>query len=62
MGAKRVTPQEIDTMYRLYSELGTYAAVGEKMHRAPSTVSKYLKARGLKPLSMSVAAHVVKES
>ena len=57
----RVTPQEIEEMYRLYSELGTFAAVTKVMHRLLSTISKYIKARGLKPLSISVAAHVLRE-
>lgn len=43
MGAKRVTPQEIVEMHRLYAQYGTYAAVGRIMGRSGSTVAKYIK-------------------
>ena len=51
---KRVTPQEVDKMYKLYSELGTYAAVARKMNRSPDTVARYVKAKGVKPLGLSL--------
>ena len=47
MGAKRVTPEEIVQMHKLYKQLGTYAAVGEKIGRSGSTVSKYIKMKGV---------------
>ena len=43
MGAKRVTPEEIVEMHRLYAKLGNYAAVGREMGRSGSTVAKYIK-------------------
>lgn len=43
MGARRVTPQEIVEMNRLYAELGSYAAVGRKIRRSGSTVARYIK-------------------
>lgn len=47
MGAPHVTPQEIIEMQRLYKELGTYAAVGRKMGRSASSVSKYVQMKGV---------------
>lgn len=47
MGAPRVTPEEIVEMHRLYSRLGSYAAVGREMGRAGSTVAKYIKMRNI---------------
>ena len=47
MGAKRITPEEIVEMHRLYKKLGTYTAVGEKMGRSASSVSKYVNMRGV---------------
>ena len=47
MGARRITPEEIVEMHRLYKKLGTYTAVGEKMGRSASSVSKYVNMRGV---------------
>ena len=41
--AKRVTPEEIVEMHRLYARLGNYAAVGRELGRSGSTVAKYIK-------------------
>ena len=41
--AKRVTPEEIVEMHRLYAKYGNYAEVGRQMGRSGSTVSKYVK-------------------
>lgn len=38
----RVTEKEILQMNRLYQILGTYAAVGREVGRAPSTVKRYI--------------------
>lgn len=46
MGAKRVTPEEIVEMHRLYARLGNYAAVGREMGRSGSTVARYIKLSG----------------
>ena len=43
MGAKRITPQEIVEMHRLYKQLGTYSAVARKIGRSASSVSKYVQ-------------------
>lgn len=61
MGAKRVTPKEVEKIYKLYASLGTYAAVARACGRSPSTIAKFIKAKGLKPLGLSVAAHSIKE-
>lgn len=47
MGASRVTPQEIVKMHQLYAQLGNYAAVGRELGRSASTVSKYIKMKGV---------------
>ena len=49
MGARRVTPEEIVEMHRLYAKLGNYAAVGRAMNpsRSGSTVSKYVQMKGV---------------
>ena len=62
MSAKRVTPQEIDRMYKLYSEIGTYAGVAKIMGRSSSTVSKYIKAKGYKPLSLNLKKRIVRDA
>ncbi len=41
--AKRVTPEEIVEMHRLYAKYGTYEAVGREMGRSGTTVGKYIK-------------------
>ena len=57
MGAKRVTPQEIVEMHRLYAQLGNYAAVGRKIGRSGSTVAKYIKMKG----TPDIVKHTFKE-
>ena len=47
MGAKRVTPEEIVEMHRLYKKLGTYAAVGREMGRSGETVARYVKMKNV---------------
>lgn len=54
MGAPRVTPQEIVEMHRLYAQLGTYAAVGRKIGRDGSTVSKYVQMKDV-PQNIRIA-------
>ena len=55
MGAKRVTPQEIVEMQRLYAKLGNYAAVGREMGRSGSTVARYVKMQGVpQPIRIAV--------
>ena len=45
--AKRVTPEEIVEMHRLYAKLGNYAAVGREIGRSGSTVAKYVQMKGV---------------
>lgn len=55
MGAPRVTPAEIIRMQQLYRELGNYAAVGRKIGRSGSTVSKYVQMIGVpQPIRIAV--------
>lgn len=54
MGAKRVSPEEIIEMQRLYRIYGTYAAVAREMGRSASAVSKYVKMDGV-PRSIRIA-------
>lgn len=55
--ARRVTPQEIVEMNRLYAELGSYAAVGRKLGRSGSTVARYIKLEG----TPRIVKHTFKE-
>ncbi|MDY5753664.1 MAG: helix-turn-helix domain-containing protein [Eubacteriales bacterium] len=57
MGARRVTPQEIVEMNRLYAELGTYAAVDRKIGRSGSTVARYIQLKG----TPKIVKHTFKE-
>ena len=52
--AKRVTPEEIVEMHRLYVRLGNYAAVGRELGRSGSTVAKYVQMNGV-PQSIRLA-------
>lgn len=52
--AKRVTPEEIVEMHRLYARLGNYAAVGREIGRSGSTVAKYVQMNGV-PQSIKLA-------
>lgn len=52
--AKRVTPEEIVEMHRLYAKLGNYAAVGREIGRSGSTVAKYVQMNGV-PQSIRIA-------
>ena len=47
MGAKRITPEEIVEMHRLYAQYGTYAEVARRMGRSASAVSKYVQMKGV---------------
>ena len=61
MGAPRVTPEEIVQMHRLYAKLGTFAAVGRKMGRSTSTVSKYIKMQGTPDIMKHTFKEVIRE-
>ena len=52
--AKRVTPEEIVEMHRLYARLGNYAAVGREIGRSGSTVARYVQMKGV-PQSIRIA-------
>ena len=45
--AKRVTPEEIVEMHRLYKIHGTYAEVGRRIGRSGSTVANYIKMKNV---------------
>ena len=45
--AKRVTPEEIIEMQRLYAKYGNYAEVERQIGRSGSTVAKYVKMKGV---------------
>ncbi len=47
MGARHITPQEVVEMHRLYKELGTYAAVADKIGRSASSVSRYIQMKNV---------------
>ncbi len=55
--ARRVTPQEIVEMNRLYAEIGNYAEVGRRLGRSGSTVAKYIKLAG----TPQIVKHTFKE-
>ena len=43
MGARRITPEEIEKMILLCDKLGTYAAVAREIKHSPDSVAKYIK-------------------
>ena len=55
--AKRVTAEEIVEMHRLYAKYGNYAAVGRKIGRSGSTVSKYINLKD----TPAIVAHTFRE-
>lgn len=55
--AKRVTPEEIVEMNRLYNQYGNYAEVGRRMGRSGSTVARYIKLKG----TPEIVKHTFKE-
>lgn len=55
--AKRITPEEIVEMNRLYNQYGNYAEVGRQMGRSGSTVAKYVKLNG----TPNIVKHTFKE-
>ena len=54
--AKRVTPEEIVEMHRLYAKYGNYAEVGRQIGRSGSTVAKYVKMVGV-PQNLKIAVN-----
>lgn len=54
--AKRVTPEEIVEMHRLYAKYGNYAEVGRQIGRSGSTVAKYVQMKGV-PQNMKIAVN-----
>lgn len=59
--AKRVTPEEIVEMHRLYAKYGNYAAVGREMGRSGSTVARYIKMNGTPPIVKHTFSEIVRE-
>lgn len=60
MGAKRVRPDEIIEIQRLYNKLGTYEAVAKEVGRSASTVAKYVKLEGTPPIVKHTFKEVVR--
>lgn len=60
--AKRVTPEEIVQIQRLYAKYGSFAAVGREMGRSGSTVAKYVKLKGAPPIAAHTFREVVREA
>lgn len=56
--AKRVTPNEIIEMNRLYKEYGNYAEVARVIKRSPTTVARYVKLDS----TPKIVAHTFKEN
>ena len=54
---KRVTPEEIVEMHRLYAKYGNFAAVGREIGRSGSTVAKYIRMKG----TLEIVKHTFKE-
>ena len=54
MGARRISPEEVVEMQKLYRIYGTYAAVAEKIGRSASSVSRYVQMKGV-PQSIRIA-------
>ena len=59
--AKRVTPEEIVEMHRLYAKYGNFAAVGRQMGRSGSTVAKYIRMRGTPEIVKHTFKEIVRE-
>ena len=60
--AKRVTPDEIIEMNRLFQKYGTFAEVGRRMGRSGSTVAKYIKLDGTPKIVKHTFREVVREA
>ena len=54
MGARRISPEEVVEMQKLYRIYGTYVAVAEKIGRSASSVSRYVQMKGV-PQSIRIA-------
>lgn len=59
--ARRVTPEEIVEMHRLYAKFGNYAAVGREMGRSGSTVARFIKMKGTPPIVKHTFSEIVRE-
>lgn len=59
--ARRVTPEEIVEMHRLYAKFGNYAAVGREMGRSGSTVARYIKMKGTPSIVKHTFSEIVRE-
>lgn len=55
--AKRVSPEEIVKMHRLYAKYGNFAAVGRELGRSGSTVARYIRMNG----TPEIVKHTFKE-
>ena len=46
MAGKRITPEEVKQIIRLYKKYGTYSAVAKEIGRSASVVARYVKLEG----------------
>jgi len=53
---KRVTPEEVREMYRLYEIYGNCAEVARRMDRSASTVARYIRGGRDAPQALKHAA------
>ena len=60
--AKRVTPEEIVEMNRLYNKYSNYAEVGRRMGRSGSTVARYIKLEGTPKIVKHTFKEVVRDA
>lgn len=60
--ARRVTPEEIVEIQRLYNQYGSYAEVGRRLGRSGSTVAKYVKLKGTPKIVVHTFKEVVRKA
>lgn len=58
--SKRVTPEEIVEMHRLYAKYPNFAEVGRHIGRSGSTVAKYIKMEGTPAIVRHTFAEAVR--
>jgi len=60
--AKRVSPEEIVKMHRLYAKYGNFAAVGRELGRSGSTVARYIRMNGTPEIVKHTFKEVVRDT
>ena len=46
---KRVSPEDMETIYRLYDKYGNYAEVARRTGWSASTIGRYIRMKGSPP-------------